>query len=230
MIENISFDPIWEKIYQSGQQLNKYPYDQVVSFVFRYIPKDVAKNKIRILEIGCGAGNNVLFLAREGFLAYGIDASATAIQVAASRLKQENLHAVLEVADFVNLPFDDNTFDMIIDRGAVTCCGFNSAKTVFSECLRVLKTAGKFYFSPFSQTHTSFSLSKAGSDSMRTEIYGGALLRVGQICFYDKGMLIDLFEDNWNILEFQHIERSDLAKAQDNISAEWQIILEKKND
>jgi len=63
-----SFDPHWEQqIYGQGAHLNLYPFDVVVTFVFRNAPRDRPRSEVRIVEIGCGAGNNLWFAAREGF-------------------------------------------------------------------------------------------------------------------------------------------------------------------
>ena len=43
-----------------------YPFDNVVTFLFRNYPKD-KQSEINILEVGCGGGNNLRFAAREGF-------------------------------------------------------------------------------------------------------------------------------------------------------------------
>ena len=76
------FDAIWERLYQAGgRHRNRYPFDSVVQFVFRHRPKDVPVNEVRILEVGCGAGNNLWFAALEGFQVTGIDASETAIDL-----------------------------------------------------------------------------------------------------------------------------------------------------
>ena len=104
-----AFNPIWEKeIYGQGRQLGRYPYDAVVSFVFRYAPRDRERSAVRILEIGCGAGNNLWFAAREGFSVTGIDGSATAIDYARKRFAEEGLSGDLRVGDFTALPFEDN--------------------------------------------------------------------------------------------------------------------------
>ena len=80
-MKNENFDKIWEKKY-SGGHIEKYPWDIVISFVNRNIKKNIKKSKIKILEIGCGTGNNIWFMARERYSTYGIDISEDGISVA----------------------------------------------------------------------------------------------------------------------------------------------------
>ena len=56
------FDKKWEtEIYSAKRQLNKYPFDSLVSIV-HYLFKKKIKNNISALDLGCGAGNNTKFL------------------------------------------------------------------------------------------------------------------------------------------------------------------------
>src|SRR5262245_57036654 len=81
------WDPVWENtVYGQGRHLNRYPHHAVVSFVFRQFGQAPDRRSVRICELGCGAGNNVWFAAREGFTVAGIDGSASAIEHARQRL------------------------------------------------------------------------------------------------------------------------------------------------
>jgi ubiquinone/menaquinone biosynthesis C-methylase UbiE len=95
-----------------------------------------------VLEIGCGAGNNIWFLAAEGFKTYGIDMSRTAIDYARQRLHGLGLEAELEVGDIADLPWDDGSFDFVIDRGALTQNSHEHIKKIVEEARRVLKPMG----------------------------------------------------------------------------------------
>src|SRR6478752_606793 len=114
---------IWEKeIYGKGNHFNKYPFDNVVSFIYGNYPKDKKRETIKILEVGCGAGNNLWFASREGFNVTGIDGSTSAIDFAKERFLQEGLQGNFMVGDFTKLTFEDCEFDLLIDRGSITCC------------------------------------------------------------------------------------------------------------
>ena len=153
---------IWEdNIYSQKKQLNKYPYDSVVSFIFRNFSNlsfEERKN-IKILEVGCGAGNNISFLAKEGFDTYGIDISPSAIKFAKNMIKENNLNAELAVASFTSLPFKSNYFDVIIDRLAVTHCpDFIDDSLV--EIKRVMNDNCKFFSIFFNTDHRGYTNSK----------------------------------------------------------------------
>ena len=113
-----SFDESWEQTYREGRQLNKYPWSDVVAFVFRHKP-DRPRAEVSVLEVGCGSGPNLVFLAAEGFRAFGLDASPAAVEVAKRRLAEEGLSAEVTMGDFTRLPFADGSMDMVIDRAAL---------------------------------------------------------------------------------------------------------------
>src|SRR5258708_18910792 len=137
-----SFDPVWDEIYQSGRHNNRYPWDAVVSYIYRYCPPNKAKNQISIIEVGCGTASNLWFAAREGMQVAGIDASQPAIQLAQERFRSENLSGDLRIGDFTELPWGGASFDMAIDPGALTCCGYNAATKAIGEVARVLRPGG----------------------------------------------------------------------------------------
>ena len=65
----------WEsEVYSKHKQLNRYPYGELVSVFFNSL-KYLKTGRLRILELGCGAGNNLWFFSELGHLVYGIDGS-----------------------------------------------------------------------------------------------------------------------------------------------------------
>lgn len=220
---------IWEnKIYGQGQHLNRYPFDNIVSFIYRNYPRDKARADIKILEIGCGAGNNCWFVAREGFEVTGIDGSSSAIDFAKERFKAEGLNGNFIVGDFTSLPFDSNEFDIVFDRGSIVCCNLQGGKKAISEANRVLKTSGLFFFNPYSQAHSSFSSGKLQPDGYVTGITGGSLTGVGDLCFYSYGDVIHALGNGWTIKKVVHKENRDITGAEQTVHAEWEVIASKK--
>jgi SAM-dependent methyltransferase len=99
-------------------------------FETRYLRKE--KKTGKLLDIGCGVGN-FLIHAEKYYEAYGVDISPFAVGYAKRKLKR----AALVVASANNLPFYDNTFDV------VTCFDvlehIKDPKEALKEIYRVLK-------------------------------------------------------------------------------------------
>jgi SAM-dependent methyltransferase len=72
----------------------------------------------RALDLGCGTGTNVEYLARHGWLAVGLDASTRAIADARQRIADVGRARVLQ-ADVTRLPLVPlgEPFDLVLDIG-----------------------------------------------------------------------------------------------------------------
>ena len=223
------FDPIWEEKYAQGHA-QRYPWDTVVSFICRFWPRDQARQEVRILEVGCGTGANLWFAAREGFQVAGIDASQSAIAYARQRFTEEGIQGDLRQGDFTQLPFAQNTFDLVIDRCSLTCSGFSSAQAAVEEVRRVLRPGRKFLFNPYSDRHSSCVSGRRGEDGLTLGISEGTLVGVGQICFYGRKQVTSFFEKGWQLLSVEHFERMEMMLPSYSVHAEWRVIAEKNEE
>jgi SAM-dependent methyltransferase len=225
MTELPSFDLIWENKYSSGH-IERYPWDVVVSFIFNNYPKNKLRSQIHILEVGCGTGSNLWFAAREGFSVAGIDGSVSAISKAHALLGKDGLSGDLRVGDFTTLPFADEHFDLVIDRGSLTCCSFEMGKKAIAEIRRVTNKNGRFFFNPYSKKCTSFHAGDHEFDGLVTNIQKGSMIGVGQICFYDQENVLSALS-GFDVRSLQHMECIEILGSEQNIHAEWRVIAEK---
>ena len=131
---------LWENLHKQNRFRPKYPSEMVVQFVFRNFNRD---GKTKVLDLGCGAGRHVYFMANENIDTYGTDISKDGIEYTKTILKQHGLDADLKVASVDNIPYKDNYFDGIICSGVLCYCDSNELKEAAKEIFRVLKPNGK---------------------------------------------------------------------------------------
>lgn len=153
---------IWEKIFQE-QEWGKYPAEALIRFIARNFYQR-QRGQINILEIGCGPGSNIWYFSREGFNAYGIDISETAINKAKDRLKNECLVAAeLHVGNITNLPFKNKMFDCVVDNACLYCNTTSDTEIIMKEIKRVTKEDGLFYSrTPTDQMYIGKTQKKSG--------------------------------------------------------------------
>ena len=224
---SVGVDPVWEASYAAGHG-QRYPWDAVVSFVFRYAPRERDRESVRVVEVGCGTGSNLWFAAREGFAVSGIDGSPSAIARASERFALDGLVADLRVSEFDKLPFEDDSFDLAIDRSALTCVGHAAGRAAVAEVARVLRPSGFFFFNPYSKRHSSAAAGTLGADGRVENIVRGTLVGAGGICFYERDDVVRALPSPWRIRALEHMERSDLLDENDLVHAEWRVVAEKE--
>jgi SAM-dependent methyltransferase len=74
-----------------------------------------------VLDIGCGLGDNAVYLARHGLKVTGLDISPTALITAERRAKDAGVTVRFAVADATTLDGYSDAFDTVIDSGMFHC-------------------------------------------------------------------------------------------------------------
>lgn len=152
----------WEDVFAS-RPWGRYPPEELVRFMARQFGKVADKSAVKVLEIGCGPGANLWFLAREGYAVAGIDGAPTAIHKAAERLRDDcpplRVQPDLKVGNFGDLPWSDRTFDCVIDIEGVSTNGLSVIRSALSEVHRVLKPGGRFFAKMFGSRTTGYDKS-----------------------------------------------------------------------
>jgi cyclopropane fatty-acyl-phospholipid synthase-like methyltransferase len=103
-----------------------------------------------VLDIGCGTGENVLYLAEHGYAAAGIDGAPTAIKKARAKAKQRGLSASFEVGDALNLPTPERLFDTAIDSGLFHVFSDDERPRFRESLRRVVRSGGTYFLMCFS--------------------------------------------------------------------------------
>lgn len=139
-------DNFWENIYREKQEkaMMKFPFPIVIELVNFYLSRNInmQPENINVLELGCGSGSNIKYLAELGYNVYGIDISETAVKYAKNSFKQSNLKGYIETASVDNLPFKNNFFHIVIDQGVLMCVNEDTYKKAIDEMYRVMHGGG----------------------------------------------------------------------------------------
>ena len=100
----------------------------------------------RAMELGCGTGFFLLNLMQSGVAKKGsvTDLSPGMVKVALRNAENLGLDVDGRVADAERIPYDDNTFDLVV--GHAVLHHIPDVEQALSEVLRVLKPGGRFVF------------------------------------------------------------------------------------
>ncbi|MGI0131873.1 MAG: class I SAM-dependent methyltransferase [Thermoplasmata archaeon] len=101
----------------------------------------------RVLDIGCGAGSNVLFLARSGFVVHGLDLSPGAVRAARRRAAEAGVVVHVHAGDVLALPFFGDSFSAALDHGCFHTLPIDRRAEYAAEVARVMVPGARFLLS-----------------------------------------------------------------------------------
>jgi SAM-dependent methyltransferase len=94
------------------------------------------------LDVGCGAGVELVFLAKHGFRAIGLDVAPKALELAATLAKKAAVEVELLEGSAVSIPLDADAVDLVNDRGLLQHLSENERGKYAREVARVLRPGG----------------------------------------------------------------------------------------
>lgn len=132
----------WEKRSESFlEQRRSELANPIAKRWMKEIEKQIpAGRRLKILDVGCGAGFFSILLAKEGHEVFGIDLTLEMIENAIQLAEEENADCCFQVMDAENPMFADETFDVVISRNLTWT--LPNAEHAYGEWMRVLKTGG----------------------------------------------------------------------------------------
>jgi len=118
------------------------------AFVVKFIG---IKEGDRVLDIGCGTGDQVFYYAKTGAIVAGIDLNPEMIEIAMKGQKRYGFNNVyFQGADAVDLPFEDSIFDVASISLSLHEMVRDGRDKIISEMKRVTKKDGSLIFIDFS--------------------------------------------------------------------------------
>ena len=131
-----------------------------------------------VIDLGCGTGENALFLASRGLAVVGVDAAPTAITRADEKARLRGTEATFVVADALALEALERSFDVAIDCGLFHT--FSDADRVRYErsLQRILRAGARYVLLCFSENQSGRARSPPGdtggdSRHVRCRVDGG---------------------------------------------------------
>jgi len=140
---------IWDKEYKNPSFVTKNDEPQADTLRFLKFLKKEQKYKLenrQILDLGCGTGRNVNYLAEIGNNVIGLEISKTALNIARSRALKLGLdidYRLEDIGQLYNIP--DNSIDIVLDITSSNSLDEKGREIYLKEVNRVLKK-GLYFF------------------------------------------------------------------------------------
>jgi cyclopropane fatty-acyl-phospholipid synthase-like methyltransferase len=128
----------------------------------------------RVLDAGCGTGEQALLAAAHGADATGVDGAPTAIERARAKAAKRGLKARFEVADVLDLSWPGVAFDTVIDSGVFHVFSDEDRPRYVSSLAAVLRDGGMCYLMCFSDRQPGgYGPRRVSEDELRSAFSDG---------------------------------------------------------
>jgi ubiquinone/menaquinone biosynthesis C-methylase UbiE len=104
-----------------------------------------------VLDVGCGTGENALYLAAHNHEVWGTDFTPTAIKKAEEKAAQRNLHVTFLVLNVLELHTLGREFDTVIDSGLFHALSDEDRPVFVSNLAAVIHRGGTYFMLCFSE-------------------------------------------------------------------------------
>lgn len=101
----------------------------------------------RAIDLGCGEGDNVIYLFQQGFDVLGMDISSRSITKARRNAQTAGVSPTFLVGDVINLTGLEGAFELVVDNGCLRRLMFNEkARDAYMQTVLGLTHPSTHYF------------------------------------------------------------------------------------
>ncbi len=140
----------WENLYSEKTTFLQYPADWIIRFHNLYLKKNLPNGKV--LDYGCGTGNNSVFFLDKGYEVWGIDVTESYKKLVKANMESSGHNVSLMekfavlAPDATKLPYEDNFFDLIVANQVLYYLPTEEhIKKIVREFHRCLKPGGTVF-------------------------------------------------------------------------------------
>lgn len=134
-------DDVGSREFYDAAEALRYEYHYHLPPLFDKVAREYPGGKL--LEVGCSMGNDTIQFARRGMQVTGVDLTEAAIELIRKRFEMYSESGDFRVADAENLPFDDDSFDVVYSFGVLHHTPDTAG--AIEEVRRVLRPGGTAY-------------------------------------------------------------------------------------
>ena len=167
-----------------------------------FIPLMRASGARKVLELGCGTGNDAARLTAVGFNVVAVDLSSEAIKQAQAKYTDRVDFRAANVAE--GLSFADASFDAVMANVSLHMFSDDITRSIFDSVRRVLRANGLFLFHV--NAHDDRPLRERARPVVRELETDFVLEAAGQtVRYFSRAYLVDLLT-SWHIVSLEHRE------------------------
>ncbi|MGC1119707.1 MAG: class I SAM-dependent methyltransferase [Candidatus Methanofastidiosia archaeon] len=212
----------WETAYSKGAGIIERP-----AFL-TYMAAEMMKreNLRRVLDIGCAAGRNSIFLAREGFDLVGIERETNILQLARIKASDKGVKPRFLLGDLADLPFKKSSFDAVLCMYVLMFLPAYRLSRCMQNIFRVLRDGGMAFFVFYSPEDTSSEMGEIlHENTVRWDSRMGPWAGIEAHYFIEKEILH--FFRRFEILSLHLIKQREVHDGIPHVHSFWQLICRK---
>jgi SAM-dependent methyltransferase len=133
----------YESIYENQRTFLRYPADWIIRFHNMYMRKNIPSG--RVLDYGCGSGNNLKFFLDKGYECHGTEVTEASLPLIEQNVGHTR-NITITAPDVDRLPYPDKHFDFIVSNQVLYFLADRARiVSISKELHRVLKPGGAIF-------------------------------------------------------------------------------------
>ena len=189
------------------------------NIVWNYLDKSIAsKEKLNVLELNCGTGEDALWFGKKGHKVLATDISENMLKIAQKKINDTGLDSLIRIMKLDLSKIDYNKFnekfDMIFSNfGGMNCISFKDMEKLHSEIKKLLNPNGllimvimptfcfweTIYF--FFKLNLSSAFRRLNKDGVITNFDGSEM----KTFYYSPSTIKDIFARDFNFISVKPV-------------------------